>query len=118
MNICFMQPLKLGCYVSMSFTVFRSAFCSAHCCPQKGQLWTILAVLASTLGPEDRHASKLSEYWELPYIRTDGDQDQVVFFFLFILKRYFQGCGSVMITFVSRIVYVYVLIYTIYIYII
>ena len=96
-------------------------------------------MLASTLGPEDQDASKLSEYWEIPYIqtlqlsisslkdtvnlqckfeaRTNGDQDQVVFFFLFILKRYFQGCGSVMITFVSRIVYVYVLIY-IYIYII
>ena len=59
-------------------------------------------MLASTLGPEDRDASKLSEYWELPYIqtlqlsisslkdtvnlqckfeaRTDGDQDQVLFF--------------------------------------
>ena len=135
MNICFMQPLKLGCSVSMSFTVFCSAFCSAHCCPQKGQLWTILAVLASTLGSEDRDASKVSEYWEIPYIqtlqlsisslkdtvnlqckfeaRTNGDQDQVLFFFLFPLKRYFQGCGSVMITFVSRIVYVYVLVYKI-----
>ena len=70
MNICFMQPLKLGCSVSLNFAVFCSASCSAHCCLQKGQLWTILAMLASTLGPEDRDASKLSEYWELPYIQT------------------------------------------------
>ena len=110
-GLCFMQPLKLGCSVSRSFTVFCCASCSAHCCLQKGQLWTILAMLASTLGPEDQDASKVSEYWELPYIqtlqlsisslkdtvnlqckfeaRTDGDQDQVLFVFLFILKRYF-----------------------------
>jgi len=34
------------------------------------QLWTILAMLASTLGPEDQDASKVSEYWEIPYIQT------------------------------------------------
>ena len=65
-------------------------------------------MLASTLGSEDRDASKLSEYWELPYIqtlqlsisslkdtvnlqckfegRTNGDQDQVLFFPLYFEK--------------------------------
>ena len=115
-----------------TFTVFCRASCSAHCCLQKGQLWTILAILASTLGPEDPNASKVSEYWELPYLqtlqlsisslkdtvnlqckfeaRTDEDQDQVLFLCLFC--RCFQGCGSVMITFVSRW-YMYIYIYVV-----
>ena len=115
----YLQPLKLGklgCSVSMSFTVFCSASCSAHCCLQQGQLWTILAVLASTLGPEDRDASKLSEYWELPYIqtlqlsisslkdtvnlqckfeaRTNGDQDQVCFFSSLFWKDISRGAEA------------------------
>ena len=63
-------------------------------------------MLASTLlEPDDRDASKLSEYWELPYIqtlqlsisslkdtvnlqckfeaRTNGDQDQLLCFIVF-----------------------------------
>ena len=102
-----------GCSVSMSFAVFCCASCSAHCCLHKGQLWTILAMLASTPGPEDRDASKVSEYWELPYIqtlqlsisslkdivnlqckfeaRTNGDQHQVLFFSSFFWKGISRG---------------------------
>ena len=105
----------------MSFTVFCSALAQLAAAAERPAVDHPCYVSEHAGVQNDRDASKLSEYWELPYIqtlqlsisslkdtvnlqckfeaRTNGDQDQVLFFFLFILKRYFQGCGSVMITF-------------------
>eukprot|EP00434_Breviolum_minutum_P028224 symbB.v1.2.024968.t2/scaffold2399.1/size80101/4 len=88
------HPTKPSCWTALA----QQAKAQVPILLQLCQLWTILAMLASTLGPEDRDASKLSEYWELPYIqtlqlsisslkdtvnlqckfetRTNGDQDQ------------------------------------------
>eukprot|EP00434_Breviolum_minutum_P028219 symbB.v1.2.024965.t1/scaffold2399.1/size80101/1 len=60
------HPTKPSCWTALA----QQAKAQVPILLQLCQLWTILAVLASTLGSEGRDASKVSEYWEIPYIQT------------------------------------------------